>query len=96
MSRALKVGLIALFLIGRTSAPFPDCANGPELLRSNAVCDTSLSVIARVTAIINAMTVGEKLNNTGSTSPSVPRLGLPPYQWWQEGTDYHNGWGIHI
>ncbi|MCJ1431805.1 hypothetical protein MMC27_001160 [Xylographa pallens] len=30
------------------------------------------------------MTLEEKINNTGSTSPGVPRLGLPAYQWWQE------------
>lgn len=34
--------------------------------------------------MINAFTLEEKLNNTGSTSPGVPRLGLPAYTWWQE------------
>lgn len=30
------------------------------------------------------MSFGEKVNNTGNSSPGVPRLGLPPYQWWSE------------
>jgi beta-D-xylosidase 4 len=30
------------------------------------------------------LTIQEKINNTGSTSPGVPRLGLPAYTWWQE------------
>lgn len=35
--------------------------------------------------MINLFTLEEKLNNTGSTAPGVPRLGLPAYTWWQEG-----------
>jgi beta-D-xylosidase 4 len=27
----------------------------------------------------------EKINATSSGSPGVPRLGIPPYQWWNEG-----------
>lgn len=34
--------------------------------------------------MIKLFTLVEKLNNTGSESPGVPRLGLPPYTWWQE------------
>ncbi|GME36675.1 glycoside hydrolase family 3 protein [Neofusicoccum parvum] len=30
------------------------------------------------------MTLEEKLNNTGNTMPGVPRLGVPPYQWWND------------
>lgn len=40
--------------------------------------------LARATALINAFTIEEKLNNTGHVSPGVPRLGLPAYTWWQE------------
>ena len=40
--------------------------------------------LVRATALIKAFTLEEKLNNTGSTSPGVPRLGLPAYTWWQE------------
>ncbi|KAK4508093.1 hypothetical protein PRZ48_001831 [Zasmidium cellare] len=40
--------------------------------------------LSRARALINAFTLEEKLNNTGSTSPGVPRLGLPAYTWWQE------------
>ncbi|EME48739.1 glycoside hydrolase family 3 protein [Dothistroma septosporum NZE10] len=61
---------------------FPDCDNGP--LKDNTVCDTTADPLTRATALINAFTLQEKLNNTGSTSPGVPRLGLPAYTWWQE------------
>ncbi|OCT45338.1 putative exo-1,4-beta-xylosidase bxlB [Cladophialophora carrionii] len=61
---------------------FPDCNNGP--LKSNAVCDTSGSSVDRATALVNEMTLAEKLNSTGNVNPGVPRLGLPAYDWWQE------------
>ncbi|KAF2172247.1 glycoside hydrolase family 3 protein [Zasmidium cellare ATCC 36951] len=82
---AFVVGLLAL--VASTTAQlegrgFPDCENGP--LRNNSVCDTSADPLSRATALIAAFTLEEKLNNTGSTAPGVPRLGLPAYTWWQE------------
>ncbi|CAK1355455.1 unnamed protein product [Cercospora beticola] len=61
---------------------FPDCSNGP--LQNNDVCDQSLDPVTRARALIAEFTVAEKINNTDSTSPGVPRLGLPAYTWWQE------------
>ncbi|KAF2720710.1 glycoside hydrolase family 3 protein [Polychaeton citri CBS 116435] len=61
---------------------FPDCQDGP--LKNNTVCDTTADPLERARALISLFTVEEKLNNTGSVSPGVPRLGVPPYQWWQE------------
>jgi beta-D-xylosidase 4 len=40
--------------------------------------------LTRAKALIKVMTIQEKINNTGSTSPGIPRLGLPAYTWWQE------------
>lgn len=79
---SLLLSVVFFLFIHGSNALFPDCANGPELLTSNAVCNPSLSVQERATAIINAMTLEEKLNNTGSSSPGVPRLGLPAYTWY--------------
>jgi beta-D-xylosidase 4 len=38
----------------------------------------------RAKALISVLTTAEKLNLTGNSSPGVPRLGLPKYQWWNE------------
>lgn len=62
---------------------FPDCANGP--LHDKKICDKSASYMERATNLISLFTLEELINNTGSTSPGVSRLGLPPYQVWQEG-----------
>ncbi|TKA23286.1 hypothetical protein B0A50_07343 [Salinomyces thailandicus] len=61
---------------------FPECHQGP--LKNNTVCDTSADPLDRAIALIKTFTLEEKLNNTGSTSPGVPRLGLPAYTWWNE------------
>ncbi|KAG1809651.1 glycoside hydrolase family 3 protein [Suillus subaureus] len=65
-----------------TGYSFPDCEGGP--LASNAVCNTALDPITRATSLVELFTVPELINNTVSTSPGVPRLGLPAYQWWSE------------
>ncbi|KAJ9615772.1 hypothetical protein H2200_001849 [Cladophialophora chaetospira] len=61
---------------------YPDCQHGP--LANNSVCNTGLSPRERAQGLINAMTVGEKLNLTHNNSPGVARLGLPSYNWWGE------------
>ena len=38
----------------------------------------------RAKALVAAMTVEEKFNNTGDHANGVERLGLPMYEWWQE------------
>ncbi|KAG6896618.1 hypothetical protein C0992_007086 [Termitomyces sp. T32_za158] len=61
---------------------FPDCVNGP--LSSNAVCDPTQDPATRARAVISLFTDDELIANTVSTSPGVPRLGLPNYEWWSE------------
>ena len=64
MARLLVLSA-ALALLPATSALFPDCQNGPEILRNNTVCDTSKPASERAAVIVNLMTVAEKINNTG-------------------------------
>lgn len=72
-----------VLLAGAASAAlFPDCQNGP--LSNNTVCDPTASVTERAQAFVAALTNEEKFNLTGSTSPGVPRLGVPSYIWWSE------------
>lgn len=79
---ALVIGVLALAAIPGVVATFPDCVNGP--LKNNTICNTNAPAVARAQAFVAALTPAEKFNLTGNTSPGVPRLGLPSYQWWQE------------
>ena len=57
----------------------PDCSRDP--LCSLDVCNTALDIQSRAAALVNAMTLEEKILNTGSVAPGSSRLGLPPYSW---------------
>ncbi|KPI44493.1 putative exo-1,4-beta-xylosidase bxlB [Cyphellophora attinorum] len=72
----------AVLLASALAHEYPDCSSEP--LSNNSVCDTSLSARERAQALIDAMTIQEKLNLTHNNSPGVPRLGLPTYNWWGE------------
>ncbi|OLN87005.1 putative exo-1,4-beta-xylosidase bxlB [Colletotrichum chlorophyti] len=61
----------------------PDCSREP--LCSNDVCDRSLSPKERAGALVASLTIWEKLDNLVNEAPGVPRLGVPPYEWWSEG-----------
>ncbi|KAI0857481.1 glycoside hydrolase family 3 protein [Xylaria cubensis] len=79
------VTISALFnAITASGLVFPDCVNGPELLTSNLVCDTTASPSERAAALIKAWNITEKLTNLVNNSNGTARLGLAPYEWWSE------------
>jgi len=47
--------------------------------------DPSLPVERRIDDLISRMTLEEKASQLGHTSAAVPRLGVPAYNWWNEG-----------
>lgn len=47
--------------------------------------DTSLDFETRAKALVAAMTLEEKALQVGHTAPAIPRLGVPAYNWWNEG-----------
>jgi beta-glucosidase-like glycosyl hydrolase len=47
-------------------------------------CDDSLPIAARARALVSSLTLDEKIAQLSNTAGGVPRLGIPPYQWWSE------------
>lgn len=47
--------------------------------------DKSLSALERAKALVDEMTVEEQAGQLRYDAPSVPRLGIPAYNWWNEG-----------
>ncbi|KAH7186172.1 glycoside hydrolase superfamily [Fusarium flagelliforme] len=87
MLSKLQVAASALTLLNGfalAAAPYqqPDCTKEP--LKSNGICDTSLSPAERAAALIAAFTPREKVNNLVSNATGAPRIGLPRYNWWNE------------
>jgi len=46
--------------------------------------DETLSFEVRVDALVEAMTLREKISQMLHRSPPIPRLGVPSYNWWNE------------
>src|SRR5665213_2399450 len=42
----------------------------------------SLSITARVNDLVSRLTLEEKVNQMLNSTPAIPRLGIPPYDWW--------------
>jgi beta-glucosidase len=47
--------------------------------------DAALPADVRVKALIGSMTLEEKATQLGNIAPAIPRLGIPEYNWWNEG-----------
>ena len=77
-----NVALLISATAAIANSSLPDCSKGP--LSKIGVCDTTLDPTSRAKALVEAFTFEEKINNTQNNSPGVPRLGLPPYNWWSE------------
>lgn len=57
-------------------------------LKKGATCkylETSLSPQERAADLVSRMTLEEKAAQLGHTAPAIPRLGVPEYNWWNEG-----------
>ncbi len=46
--------------------------------------DTTLPLEARIDDLIGRMTLDEKASIMGNSTPGVPRLGIPKFDWWSE------------
>jgi beta-glucosidase len=47
--------------------------------------DPSMPIDKRVDDLVSQMTLKEKIEQMVNTSPAIPRLGIPAYDWWSEG-----------
>lgn len=74
---ALSLGLGSAALL---QAQANECAPG-----SCAFMDVSLSPAARAVDLVKRMTLDEKVSQTLDNAKAIPRLGVPQYNWWNEG-----------
>ncbi|MET0273311.1 MAG: glycoside hydrolase family 3 C-terminal domain-containing protein [Phenylobacterium sp.] len=76
MRKALLAGVIAVAMGGEAAAQAP--ATLPYR-------NPALSVAQRAADVVSRMTLEEKARQLGHTAPAIPRLGVPEYNWWNEG-----------
>lgn len=60
------------------------CAKG-DLSADYPFCNASLAIDARAADLISRLTLVEKISLMGDSAAAVPRLGVPKYEWWNEG-----------
>jgi len=61
------------------------CAAGLSARENLKYRDTSLPFEERAHDLLSRMTLEEKVSQLGHTSDAVKRLGIPEYNWWNEG-----------
>jgi beta-glucosidase len=74
-------GARALAQAPATPAAAPRAQAGAQ---KPAYLDTSLPIERRVEDLVSRMTLEEKALQMQSDAPGIPRLGIPPYNWWNE------------
>ncbi|HLY59249.1 MAG TPA: glycoside hydrolase family 3 C-terminal domain-containing protein [Terriglobia bacterium] len=81
-SRHFKAGAtLALFILTARHITMA----GQEQKQDRApYLDTSLSIEQRVEDLVARMTLQEKVLQMQHTAPGIPRLGILPYDWWNE------------
>ncbi|HLH06184.1 MAG TPA: glycoside hydrolase family 3 C-terminal domain-containing protein [Terriglobales bacterium] len=70
---ALIVGLFSLTVSAQESSTSADYKN------------PNLPLERRVHDLVSRMTLEEKISQLGHTADAIPRLGVPEYEWWNEG-----------
>lgn len=89
--------LILLHTTESTQPPF-SCDSSNPSTKFFPFCKTSLPIKKRVHDLVSRLTLDEKISQLVNTAPSIPRLGIPAYQWWSEALHgvANVGPGIHF
>jgi beta-glucosidase len=71
--------------IALTSLLLAALAASPVQAQTPPYLDTSLPIDQRVNDLVSRMTLEERISQMGDHAPAIPRLGVPKYEWWNEG-----------
>src|SRR4051812_46489976 len=83
LNRTLLALLASAAFCGAANAqPAPAPAPGSSDL---AWRNPKLAPEQRAADLVARMTLDEKAHQAGHTAPAIPRLGVPEYNWWNEG-----------
>ncbi|KAM7276961.1 hypothetical protein ACFE04_018827 [Oxalis oulophora] len=60
------------------------CKAPPHLSSSYPFCNPSLPIKTRAHSLVSLLTLPEKIQQLSDNASSIPRLGIPSYEWWSE------------
>ena len=72
-------------LLGAAAAAFGQSQPAGQTAANRPWLNTALPIAQRVNDLIEQMTLEEKVQQMRDHSPAIPRLGVPKYDWWNEG-----------
>jgi beta-glucosidase len=81
---ALLVGLLSVTAFG-SHAESTRQESSPATPKVLPYQDVSLDFETRAKDLVSRMTLEEKARQAGHTAPAIERLGVPEYNWWNEG-----------
>ena len=64
---------------GFKPVPSVDCTSMPQA--SYPFCDTSIDQMARAIDLVSRLSLAEKIDQTSTIAPAIPRLGIKDYNW---------------
>ncbi|KAJ6919891.1 hypothetical protein NC651_013740 [Populus alba x Populus x berolinensis] len=67
------------------SQPPYSCDSSDPSTKTYDFCKTTLPISRRAEDLVSRLTFEEKATQLVDTSPTIPRLGIPAYEWWLEG-----------
>ncbi len=84
-ARLLATASIAAICLAAPLAFADTIAPVPAEIAALPYRNTTLSPEQRARDLVARMTLEEKSHQLGHTAPAIPRLGVPEYNWWNEG-----------
>ncbi|VVA13772.1 PREDICTED: probable beta-D-xylosidase [Prunus dulcis] len=73
-----------LFSPTESTQPPYACDSSQPSTSSYPFCKTTLPINQRVQDLVSRLTLDEKISQLVNSAPSIPRLGIPSYEWWSE------------
>ncbi len=83
--RLTAISFLVLLCGSYSAAQSTSNANSSGVTPRPAYLDPNLPVDQRVDDLVSRMTTEEKASQMQDVAPAIPRLGIPAYNWWNEG-----------
>lgn len=88
--------LALLFLHTESTQPPFSCDSANPQTKLFPFCQTKLPIRKRVQDLVSRLTLDEKISQLVNSAPAIPRLGVPPYEWWSEALHGVSGYGYGV
>ena len=74
---------VAVVAAGAEEPPYA-CDKSRPQTTTFRFCNRKLSIRERAKDVVGRLSLDEKVAQLVNTAPSIPRLGIPAYEWWSE------------